>query len=381
MWLILFTVALLLTLAYCLLILFYLKHFIRLKHFKPGKKLKPYNRFSIIIPARDEEANIENCVRSIVQNDYPSNLFEIIVVDDFSTDNTLAIIKKLQQLFSNIRLIQLENIHEAIVNSYKKKAIETAIRQAAYEWIVTTDADCLVPIKWLSLFDTYIQSSNTVFVAAPVKFINTNSFISIFQSLDFISLQGITAASVSAGFHSMCNGANLAYSKNAFFAVDGFKGVDDIASGDDMLLMHKIKQQYPSQIGYLFHPKAVVETLPITGWKSFINQRIRWASKARSYKDKRVFTVLLLVYFFNLCLLLLLLLSIFHAGLLVWWFYLLLAKTVCEMAFMYTVSKFFKDQKLLWWFPFMQPLHIIYTVVSGFLGSFGSYQWKGRTVK
>lgn len=381
MWLILITVALLLTLAYCLLILFYLKNFIRLKHFKPDKKLKPYNSFSIIIPARDEETNIENCVRSIVQNDYPADFFEIIVVDDFSTDNTPAIVEKLLQQFSNIRLIQLENVSEVIVNAYKKKAIETGIKQASFDWIVTTDADCVVPKKWLSLVDAYIQSNNAVFVAAPVKFVNKNSFISIFQSLDFISLQGITAASVSAGFHSMCNGANLAYSKKVFYAVDGFKDIDTIASGDDMLLMHKINQQFPVQTGYLFSSEAIVETLPMPNWKNFISQRIRWASKANNYKDKRVFSVLLLVYLFNFCLLLLPLLSIFHAGLLMYWFYSVLAKTAFEMAFMYAVSKFFKEQKLLWWFPFMQPLHIIYTVVSGFLGSFGTYQWKGRIVK
>ena len=148
-------------------------------------------------------------------------------------------------------------------------------------------------------------------VAAPVKFVNNGSFISVFQSLDFISLQGITAASVSAGFHSMCNGANLAYSKEAFYSVNGFKGVDDVASGDDMLLMHKIKDKYPTQIGYLFHVNAIVETLPMQGWKSFINQRIRWASKASDYSDKKISLVLLLVYVFNLVLLILPVLSFF----------------------------------------------------------------------
>ena len=381
MWQIILSGAIFLTAAYCVLILFYLKCFNQLKHFKPTETVKPLNRFSIIIPARNEEANIEKCIRSIVQNNYPADLFEIIVVDDFSSDKTSLVVQNLQQQFLNLRLIQLKNIAGSIINSYKKKAIETGIYQSSFEWIVTTDADCVVPKEWLRLFDAYIQNNDSVFVVAPVKFISKNSLLSIFQSLDFISLQGITAASVSAGFHSMCNGANLAYSKNAFNSVNGFKGIDDIASGDDMLLMHKIKQQNPGQTGYLFSSGAIVETLPMPGWKSFINQRIRWASKASSYKDKRIFIVLLLVYLFNLCLLLLPFLSIFHSGLLTYWFYFLLAKTVFEMVFMYAVSKFFKEQKLLWWFPLMQPLHIAYTVVSGWLGSFKKYDWKGRRVK
>ncbi len=353
----------------------------QLKYFKPNTRLQSQNRFSVVIPARNEEDNIEKCVASILENKYPSNLFEVIVADDFSTDNTVQIVKKLQQQFANLRLTQLDKIVSDKLNSYKKKSIETAIAQSSYDWIITTDADCKVSPQWLSLFDSYIQMNNIVFITAPVKFINNGSFISIFQCLDFISLQGITASSVSAGFHNMCNGANLAYTKEAFYAVNGFKDVDNIASGDDMLLMHKIEQRYPGKIGYLFNRNAIVETLPMQGWKSFINQRIRWASKATNYNDKKIFLVLLLVYLVNLCLLLLPFLSFLNSRILFYWFILLLIKTCCELIFMFPVAKFFGQQKLLWWFPVMQPFHIVYTVISGWLGKFGKYEWKGRIVK
>ena len=98
----------------------------------------------------------------------------------------------------------------------------------------------------------------------------------------------------------MCNGANLAYSKAIFYAVDGFKGIDNIASGDDMLLMDKIQKQYPGSIGFLFSDNSIVQTLPMPTWKDFINQRIRWASKAGKYKDIKIIAVLVLVYLFNL---------------------------------------------------------------------------------
>jgi len=381
MWFALIGTAIFLTLTYCALIIVYYTWFKRLQYFSANATFLPVTRFSVIIPARNEELNIEQCARSILQNDYPKNLYEVIIVDDFSDDATSAIIKKLQEEFSTLKLIELKNFVGTKLNSYKKKSIETAIANSSFEWIVTTDADCEVNKQWLKLFDNFIQINDTVFIAAPVKFFNNNSFISIFQCLDFLSLQGITAASVRAGFHSMCNGANLAYKKEAFISVNGFKGVDNIASGDDMLLMHKIQQRFPNKTGYLFHKKIIVSTPPMPDIKSFINQRIRWASKATSYSDKKIFYVLLLVYVLNFCLFILPFIAIFNHQLFLYWFALLIFKTCCELIFMFPVAKFFDQQKLLWWFPVMQPFHIVYTVISGLLGKFGKYEWKGRTVK
>jgi len=366
---------------YLLLINIYFLWFNRLKIFQRAKDAVATTRFSIIIPARNEAENIEACIQSILKNDYPQNLFEIIVADDFSTDKTPGIVEHIAKIFLNVRLIKLGNLIDQNLNSYKKKAIELAIAQSKYEWIITTDADCVLPQQWLSLFDAYIQKQNVVFVAAPVMFTCNNSFLSIFQCLDFISLQGITAASVSAGFHAMCNGANLAYNKDAFYEADGFKDTDHIASGDDMLLMHKIKKKYPSSIGYLFNQNAIATTASMPDWKSFFNQRIRWASKATSYKDKGIFFVLLLVYLTNLCLCILFVLCFFHIQLFYFLLVFVLTKALFELPFMYSAAKFYSLQKIMIWFVLMQPFHIAYTIISGWLGKFGTYKWKGRRVK
>jgi cellulose synthase/poly-beta-1,6-N-acetylglucosamine synthase-like glycosyltransferase len=249
------------------------------------------------------------------------------------------------------------------------------------EWIITTDADCTIPSNWLINYDQYIQKYEPVFIAAPVMFNNTGSFVSIFQCLDFISLQGITAAAVSAGFHSLCNGANLAYRKDAFFAVEGFKNIDNLASGDDMFLMQKMKMKFEHKIGYLFSQGAIIKTSPMPDWRSFINQRIRWASKADSYSDKRIVTVLSFVYLLNLMLFILPFISFLYPALLLYWLGLVLLKTLIELPFMYSVATFYNMKKLLWWFPLMQPIHIAYTVVAGWLGKFGKYRWKERVVK
>ena len=369
---------LLLTL-YLILINIYLYWFSILKP-EAAETLTPLTRFSVIIPARNEEDNIGACLRSVFQNDYPPELYEVIVADDFSTDATASIVQHWQQTHNNIVLIQLKDVVHNVINSYKKRAVEIAIECSPSNWIVRTDADCIVPRRWLSLMNNAVLQQK-IFIAAPVMFTYKNSVLSIFQCLDFISLQGITAASVSAGFLSMCNGANLAYSKNAFNAINGFKGIDNIASGDDMLLMHKMKLHYPQQIGYIFNANAIVHTEPMPDWRSFIHQRIRWASKATSYGDKKIISVLLLVYLTNFFLLVLLITSFFSKTVFLYAILLLLIKALFELPFMYKAAGFFKLRQLLVWFVLMQPLHVVYTVASGLLGKFGTYEWKGRHVK
>jgi len=373
-----FFIAIFLMLVYAVLIIYYRQSWVSISDFKFHiLNFKPATKISIIIPARNEEQNIANCLQSIINQSYPQELFEVLVVDDHSTDNTAAIVLSYQQ--QNIKLITLKDVITAnAINAYKKKAIEIAIGQSTGELMVTTDADCIAPANWLQTIAAFYQEKKPSFIAMPVAINYSNKFIEMFQAVDFITLQGITAASVNKKIHSMCNGANLAYTKKAFNDVNGFTGIDSIASGDDMLLMHKIYKQNPDGILFLKSQEVIVQTQPVKTVKEFFNQRIRWASKADKYDDKRIFAVLLLVYFFNIVCLLCFLLSYCTN-----WIFLLpiAAKTLIELLFLYPVAQFFNAQKLLWWFVIMQPFHIIYTVIAGWLGKFGSYQWKDRNVK
>ena len=368
--------------GYILLIENYRRWFLEVKPFSVPADFAPLLTFSIVISARNEEAQIGKCLQSVLNQNYPSHLFEVIVVDDHSSDNTPVIVKKLQQKHSNLHIMNLEDLLQGQqLNSYKKKAIEFAIKQAKGDWILTTDADCVIPNNWIKTFSAFIEERQALFVAAPVKFINTGSFISILQCLDFMSLQGITAASVNNRFHSMCNGANLAYNKKVFFEVGGFAGIDNIASGEDMLLMYKVFLQHPRKVKFLLSHEVVTETLPMPDWKSFINQRIRWASKADKYDDKRIFAVLACVYLFNLSFLLLPFTWFWYPQGWILWLILFVGKTFFELRFLFPVARFYNEMKMLWWFPVMQPVHIWYTIIAGWLGKFGTYKWKGREVK
>jgi cellulose synthase/poly-beta-1,6-N-acetylglucosamine synthase-like glycosyltransferase len=369
--------AILFVVAYCSLILLYRYWLQKLKPVTVNPSFMPSVTFTVLIPARNEEKNIAACLQSMQQLNYPKALVEIIVIDDFSEDSTAAVV----QQSSTVKLVQLKDSITQRINSYKKKAIEIGIQHSTGDYIVTTDADCTVPENWLLNFAWMIEQQQSEFIAAPVAMKEESSFIKLFQSLDFLSLQGITAASVGAGFHSMCNGANLCYSKKAFAAVNGFKDVDHIASGDDMLLMYKVQQQFPGKVQYCYSPGSIVLTDPVETVKDFLSQRIRWASKADKYNDKRIFWVLLLVYLFNFFLLTLLIAGFFKKEVWILLLAALFAKTITELIFLIPVASFFRKQSLMIWFPLLQPFHIIYTVVAGWLGKFGTYEWKGREVK
>mgnify|MGYP003575559586 CR=1 FL=1 len=341
---------------------------------------------TVIIPARNEAQNIGACLSSIIENDFPKDKLEIILIDDFSTDDTARIGEAL--LANGLgKVLRLEDYlsKDERLNAYKKKALEIAINAAAGNWIVTTDADCIVPINWLNTLMSKPNSNNQIkFVAAPVSFTpadNKWGWLYYFQSLDFMTMQGVTAASAELNLGNMCNGANLAFEKKAFEEVGGYKGIDHIASGDDMLLMHKIQQHYPTGIAYVKSKEAIVHTPAQPSWSAFLNQRIRWSSKADKYDDKKLSLILLAIYLFNVNFLALLFAGFFNYHYWLWMFGTIFAKVSVELIFLIPVSKFYKKNKELKYFTLLQPLHILYIISAGFLGKFGSYQWKGRTVK
>jgi cellulose synthase/poly-beta-1,6-N-acetylglucosamine synthase-like glycosyltransferase len=352
----------------------------------PGAPALFRTKISVLVPARNEENNIGICLESLSRQSYPKDQYEVIIIDDHSTDRTAAIVNEFDAPGLSVTCLRLSGA-EAAGRAYKKFAIETGIRAATGELIITTDADCWFHPDWLRTVAGFYEETGAKFIAAPVQIGDGSgegraghSFLSIFQTLDFITLQGITGAAVYKRFHSMCNGANLAYEKKVFYEVEGFKDIDNIPSGDDMLLMHKIYMKYPGQVFFLKNRQAIVSTRPETSWRGFVNQRIRWASKADQYEDKRIFWVLLLVYILNFLFVGLLLASWWNN----WYLWLLLilvvVKTAVEFPFVRSVAGFFGQQRLMVYFPALQPFHILYTVVIGWLGKFGSYRWKERKI-
>lgn len=366
------------TLLYATLMLLYRKGWLEQPVFNKTDTA-PQTKISIIIPARNEEDNIGKCIDAILAQDYPEHLYEVIVVDDHSTDKTADIVKAYKE--QNIRCIQLADHTSDTTIAYKKKALSLGIAASAGDLIITTDADCVAGSKWLYNIAAIYRQEKPVMIVAPVDFTNDGSVVQLFQSLDFMSMQGITAASHKLGLGNMSNGANLAFTKAAYNAVDGYKGIDHLASGDDYLLMMKLNYAYPGRISYLKSQDAIVKTAPQPDWGSFIQQRIRWASKSGKYDDKRLTGILMLVYLYNVLMLVVGIAGIFNLTFLLLFVGMLLVKTEVEIFYLLPVAKFFKKRKELLYFPLLQPLHILYIVSAGLLGFVGVYKWKGRKVK
>jgi len=351
------------------------------QEFVIAKDFAPLTNISIIIPARNEAANIKACISSILDQNYPVNLFEIIVIDDHSEDDTAAIVNAIGA--PNVRCLKLAehiNVNGRFV-AYKKEAIALGVKNSSGNLIITTDADCTAEPEWLRYIAAKYEKDKPVMIVAPVDYTCDNSLLQLFQSIDFMSMQGITAATSKLELGNMSNGANLAFNKAAFLSVNGYEGIDYLASGDDYLLMMKLHQKYPERIDYIKSRKAIVTTTPQESWGAFFQQRVRWASKSGKYNDRKLTVVLSFVYLFNLSFLILLIAGFYNSF---FWSIALLMfawKVLAEFFFLYPVAVFLKKTKQLFYFPFLQALHIPYIIIAGLLGFAGVYKWKGRITK
>lgn len=373
---------LVLFLGYAVLLLFYKRGWDRQAEFSCPPGYIPGTRVSVLVPARNEARNITACLDSLFNNSFPEHLLEVIVIDDCSTDETALLARK-RFHGKNGKLIALSDwlSPEERINAYKKKALSIGIAEAKGDLIVTTDADCIVPPHWLLRLVAFAEINRSKFIAAPVAFRkNSASLLYFFQSLDFMTMQGITAASLQMNMGNMCNGANLAFEKKAFYEAGGYAGIDHIASGDDMLLMYKMKKQFPGAVHYLKSREAIVETEAQPDLRSFLNQRIRWSSKAGKYEERKLTWILALIYCFNGTLPVLFLASLADIRFLSWAIALFTGKIIVELYFLIPVARFYHKVSELRLFPFLQPFHIAYILVAGFLGKFGTYRWKDREV-
>ncbi|WP_336517281.1 glycosyltransferase [Pollutibacter soli] len=360
--------------GYALLILYYRYLWSSIPVFSLPRDFQPQTTVSVIIPVRNESANIAACIEAVLKQDYPSHLLNILVIDDHSEDGTVDIVKSMKNPAFPIHIAQ--NLSQG-----KKASIKTGIDLSSNQLIVTTDADCKAGPLWIKTLVAFYHSQKSVFIAAPVRMKNSGTVLSIFQILDFISLQGIGASAVHHRFHMLSNGANIAYEREIFHSSGGFEGIEKIASGDDILLMHKVAAIHPEKTNYCLSQDVIVETNTEPDLYRFIQQRIRWASKARFYPDNKISLVLYWVFAFNISMCLLIIYSFFNLSILKWTLLLIFLKTIVELIFLIPVARFFAQLQLLWFFLPAQPFHIIYTVIAGFFGQVTKYEWKGRKTK
>jgi glycosyltransferase involved in cell wall biosynthesis len=354
-------------LVYCLAIIALIYGFTKVNTFD-YLGLKPKTKFSIVVPFRNEDANLPILLNSFSKLNYPMELFEVILVDDASDF-------RFQILDFRFQISLIDNIRSS--SSPKKDAISTAIQTIKNDWIITTDADCMVTENWLSALDNYIQLHDVSMISGAVSYDCENSFLHHFQQLDLASLQGATIGSFGLKKGFMCNGANFAYTKSFFQELDGFKGNDGIASGDDVFLLQKAIARFPDKVHYLKSENNVVITKPVNDWKSLFYQRVRWASKTGSYQSSFGKGLGFVVFGGNLAWVLGF--GFWVLGFIPFQDLVLLSflKLMVDAILIYKANSFLTKNRMRYLFlgsllyPFFSVSVVLYSL-------FGKYEWKGR---
>lgn len=363
---------------YCSLIIAFIVGFDKVENFRISK-IKSKTKFSIIVPFRNETENLEELLQSVFTLNYPKELFEIIFVDDHSVDDSVNLIKTIISLNDKLNIKIITNNRRT--DSPKKDAIQTAILQANFDWIITTDADCIVPENWLKIFDAYIQKHESKLIAAPVTYIANKTFLEQFQLLDFLSLQASTIGSFGITNPFLCNGANLCYEKQAFIKVNGFEGNEHIASGDDIFLLEKLFKQYPDKVHFLKSNEVIVKTKPQKSFKELLSQRIRWAAKTTAFTSRFAKFVGVSVLLMNLLVVLILLLSLFNLFLWELLFAIIIIKFILDYILLSKAYRFYKQHLLLRSYCIGSLFYPFFSMFVAMVSLQTTYSWKGRQFK
>jgi glycosyltransferase involved in cell wall biosynthesis len=342
--------------------------------FEPKSTYLPQSKVTVLVPARNEASNIAQVLLCLKAQNYPASLHEILVIDDHSDDSTAAI-----ALGLNVKTITLPEGLQG-----KKAAITYGVAISSGNLIITTDADCQMGTNWLSTVVQYYEQHNHRVITGPVSFNrgvspSNNSLLHYFQSLDLMGLMFITAGSLRFKFPHMANGANFAFEKKLFTALNGYSGIDNTPTGDDILFLLKAHSHYPGCAGFVKAKEAVVTTASANSWAAFWQQRRRWVSKSDGFGDIRLTAILVFYYFYALLTVLFGITMFFKPLFFLPFGILFFGKLVSEVVIMAHAAAFFgKMRELLWFIP-AQIVHIYYVLRIGIEAKMFKYSWKGRS--
>ena len=326
---------------------------------------------SVILVARNEGQVIGSCLQGLLQQDFPSDRMEIIVIDDHSTDDTVHQVQHFED--ARIRLFHLHDYPDYIhPPAFKKSGIVLAADQARFDLLVVTDADCLLPAAWLRTITNPFTDPNLVFQTAPVLLNTSGSWVEKMQEMEQLTLMLITGAGITSGLHDMANGANMAFRRSAFRAVGDFAGNWSYASGDDMFLVEKMRAQFPKGIAFAKSMDAVVETQAKTTWQDLFRQRLRWAGKNKGLSHLTIQRIWMFVGAYHLLLVVNLVAALCNHMPWMTFVILLLSKWLFDFVVVYSAASFFRQSRIMMYFL---PLQLMYGY---YLLRLGSWMLIGR---
>jgi cellulose synthase/poly-beta-1,6-N-acetylglucosamine synthase-like glycosyltransferase len=352
-------------------------YWVKIPVFNLKGRAENFTKLSVLIAVRNEAGKLELLLSDLEKQSYAKDNFEILIIDDHSEDATVSIVKEFRM--KSALQIHLLKLPEGLTG--KKIAMAEGVKNAMGVLIVATDGDCRVGGKWLEALESFYREKNLKMVIGGVSFFKGKTWREKILELEFSSLVGSGAASLQMGYPSMCNGANLAYEKEAFIEVNGYEDTSGLASGDDEFLMHKIYRKYPGKVAFIKNKESVVETEAPASWKAFFEQRRRWASKWEKYTYTHIKLLALLVFASNLVIVLNFVLSTTESYPLTTFLIFLTFKFMLEFLFLRSVLVYFGRNVNLGVFVLVEMIYPFYVILFALAGRMGKYKWKDREVK
>lgn len=329
---------------------------------------------TVIIPARNEENCIGDCLAGMVRQHYDFEKIEVLVIDDRSEDQTGEIIESFAKDYDFIKRIKIDVLDKPV--SPKKNAVETGIKNAKNDIILLTDADCRPPVNWIkTMVSFYDDKTGIILGYSPVIYCGKNKIFKSFLYTDSLSLAVLSAGSNCAGMPLTCTGRNFSYKKEVFEEVNGYGDLTKINSGDDDLLLHRIKKKTNWNIAYAASEDAINPSYVSMDFSKFVQQRIRHASKQAHYPFYVTFYSVI-VYLFNLFVVLFPAVFIIKPEFLQFYIMILILKFISEFMFINLGCKKLEAKNDVFGFIISFVLHPFYVITLGIMGLFGKYTWK-----
>ncbi len=341
-----------------------------------------YPMVSVVIPVRNEENHIRLLLNDLMEQDYPVGNYEVIIVDDHSTDDTRQVVESIRLKHPGIRLITLDSD-----DTGKKTALKKGIKAAVHPLILNTDGDCRTGPGWIKEMAGRFEDPSVRMMIAAVIFEPDLRFSHALQSLEFFSHLAISAGAAGLKDPILCSAANMAYFKEDYLRfINDQEKVSE--SGDDIFLLLWLKNVYPGSVRFNSSQNAVVRTHPAPGLHPFMRQRMRWTSKSRHYRDLHIISTALLIFGLNLFLTVLFLASLLfpvlygtlNTGLIILFAITWIIKSLTDLILLLPVLRHYRKSRLIRYFIPLEFIYFIYVSFIGLLSQFLSISWKGRKI-
>ncbi len=238
---------------------------------------KLLNKISIVVAAKNESNNIGNLIEALSNQSYPENYFEVILIDDNSSDDTYELAKKLSTGYPNFRVIRANN--EKYMG--KRGALQTGIENSTNPYILITDADCIPSKNWIEKLNVkFNEGFDFVFGLAP--FSPENNFTNKLARFENLWTHILTFSFARMGFPYSAAARNLGFKKIAFEKIGGYANTTDTLSGDDDLLLREaVKNKF--KIGCVTDNEAAVYSSTPKNFKQYLHQKARHTSTSHHY--------------------------------------------------------------------------------------------------